>query len=213
MDPQTTFWIYSPHFETPYLARMQGETMMQFLKHDADIYFVSTHCSDRSLVALHHVARELNALRSGAGKLFHAMGIPPAFSWKGSKHAVYLPTDSTCDDADPSRKEGMIYTWCIREHMLKQPQLPKYVGFLHSDMFLVNPFDVRPYLDVRGIYGSVVSYGDQHDFWHLHPGLMFFRTDQWNFTQAEFGPACMWGRRSRQAVAWTRAARCLVPSS
>jgi len=193
--PETSFWIYSPHYKTPYLARMQGATIMQFLKHDADIYFVDTHCSNRSLAALNHVSRELNALRPGTGKLFHALGIPPVFSWHGNPHAVYLPTQSRCDDEDPSRKEGMIYTWCVREHMLKQPKLPKYFGFLHGDMFLVNPFDVRPYLDVRGIYGSLVTYGD-HDFWHLHPQLMFIRTDQWHFAEAEFGPACMCGTKN-----------------
>jgi hypothetical protein len=55
-------------------------------------------------------------------------------------------------------------------------------------MFLVHPFDVRPYLDVRGIYGSPSTYA--HASWHLHPQLMFMRTDRWPLAIAEFGPAC-----------------------
>lgn len=190
------FWLYSPHFKTPYLAQMQGDTLMQFLKHDADVYFVSTDCSANALVALKMVSHKLNALQSGTGKRFHAISIPKVYSWIPSTRAVYSPHSSACNDEDPSRKEGMIYTWCVREHMLKQRKQPKYLGFLHGDMFLINPFDVRPYLDVRGIYGSKASYGDQHHFWHLHPQLMFMRTDQWQLAQAEFGPACMCGTKA-----------------
>ena len=62
--PSTSFWIYSLQFKTPHLARLQGETIVQFLKHDADVFLVSTSCVGRDTLALQGVARELNAISS-----------------------------------------------------------------------------------------------------------------------------------------------------
>ena len=185
--PSTSFWIYSLQFKTPHLARLQGETIVQFLKHDADVFLVSTSCVGRDTLALQGVARELNAISSPldtpprpSAKHFRAMAVPPRN--RSAKFGI------RCHDSDYSRKEGMAYDWCVHGHMRRQQAQPKYFGFVHSDMFLVHPFDVRPYLDVRGIYGSPSTYA--HASWHLHPQLMFMRTDRWPLAIAEFGPAC-----------------------
>lgn len=178
--PNASFWIYSLQFKTPHLALLQGETIVQFLKHDADVFLVSTSCAGKDTLALHGVARELNAISSPTAKRFRAMAVPPRN--RSAKYGI------RCHDSDYSRKEGMAYDWCVHGHMRKQQAQPKYFGFVHSDMFLVNPFDARSYLDVRGIYGSPSTYA--HASWHLHPQLMFMRTDRWPLAIAEFGPAC-----------------------
>ena len=78
------------------------------------------------------------------------------------------------DTFDPTMKLGTtmnwIYTRCVRERK------PKYFGILDHDCFLVRPFDIRPYLDQKGMYGRVeMSKKDQA--WTLHVVVNFFRFD------------------------------------
>ena len=180
-QPGNHFWLYSLHFRTPHLAKLQGQTIAQFLKHECDVFLVSTSCGAKDANNLHVVAEELNDA-SGPGKRFHILTLPARWQWHGK---------GSCDERHPSVKEGSAYNWCIHEHMQKQRLLPTYVGLMHGDMLLVNPFDARAYLDVRGIYGQPVDYRPQNYTWVLHPQLMFIRLDRWRteaMERADFRP-------------------------
>ena len=73
-----------------------------------------------------------------------------------------------------------MHNWAL-QHLLKQPEQPAYMGCLHGDMLLANPFDARPYLDVRGVYGSPATYNASFEetCWHLHPQMLFLRLGCW----------------------------------
>lgn len=78
------------------------------------------------------------------------------------------------DYFDPTMKLGTTMNWlylnCVRERK------PKYFGFLDHDCFLVKFFDIRPYLDARGMYGRVQR-SARTAGWNLHVTTNFFRSD------------------------------------
>lgn len=190
--PATDFWLYSLHYETPHLAHLQGQTMLQFLKHAADIFFVSTTCHEKDADNLRDVAHQLNhepnANAGSTSKRFHTLVFPKTYSWNPNWRKMNVG-NTACADGDYSRKEGMAFNYCIHMHMQRQARQPTYVGLMHGDMLLVNPFDARAYLDLRGIFGSPARYG--HTAWHIHPQLMFIRPDRWSnetVRHADFRP-------------------------
>jgi hypothetical protein len=78
------------------------------------------------------------------------------------------------ENFDSSMKLGTTLSWlfynCIK------PRNPKYFGFLDHDCFLFEPFDIRPYLDEKGMYGRICKRDNDHP-WNLHVTCNFFKTD------------------------------------
>src|ERR1051325_9063346 len=74
---------------------------------------------------------------------------------------------------DPTLKLGTTMMWVYQQCVRKRE--PKYFGFIDQDAFLFKPFDVRSYLDQKGMYGTT-SVGEQNS-WNLHVTTNFFRYD------------------------------------
>jgi len=75
---------------------------------------------------------------------------------------------------DPTMKLGTTMNWLYLNCAKKRK--PKYFGYLDHDCFLVKDFDVRPYLDEKGMYGYV-SRSKINDSWNLHVTPNFYRFD------------------------------------
>lgn len=75
---------------------------------------------------------------------------------------------------DPSMKLGTTMNWLYQQCVLKR--WPTYFGYLDHDCFITKPFDVRPYLDINGMYGEVAR-NEKNGAWNLHPAVNFYRLD------------------------------------
>jgi hypothetical protein len=75
---------------------------------------------------------------------------------------------------DPTMKLGTTMNWLYVNCV--QARRPKYFGFLDQDCFLVRDLDLRPWLDVWGMYGKVVR-SQIDEAWTLHVTVNFYRLD------------------------------------
>ena len=176
--------VYFIHHETSELAEMQGRSIQHFMGLPTRVYFVSTSCSDEEFGKLRTVALGLNSSKIGTFSAFHSFDAlkVPFFEWGKQK--------VLCDEQKAfSIKEGLAYDWVVHHHLLSGDPLgrPIYAGMGHSDMYLIQPWDVTKYLDARGIFGSPAEYRN-HQNWHLHPQLLFFRLDRWDLEHTDFTP-------------------------
>jgi hypothetical protein len=74
---------------------------------------------------------------------------------------------------DPTMKLGTTMNWLYVNCVWQRR--PKYFGFLDHDCFLVKDFDLRPYLDAKGMYGRVQR-NARTGGWNLHVTTNFFRS-------------------------------------
>lgn len=77
------------------------------------------------------------------------------------------------DRFDPSMKLGTTMSW-IYQNCVRRRE-PKYFGYLDHDCFLFKEFDIRGYLDEKGMYGVVSRSKVAPPAWNLHVTSNFYR--------------------------------------
>lgn len=168
--PLNDFDIYITAFGSPFLIEYQILTLKKFFVPGFNLIIVDTN-------------QDLNPIESEIIK---------KMCWNQDVGYIKMHNNIYQEKLhfDPSMKLGTTINW-LYYNLIKERE-PAYFGFLDHDCFLFKKYDIRYYLEERGMYGTVCV-NESKNSWNLHVICNFYEYNYVKNLPLDFRPSWKYG--------------------